>query len=354
MPVASNKVPRTFLRGFVPELLRWFEQNRRDLPWRRTRDPWAIWVSEIMLQQTRVEAVRGAYSRFMARFPTPAAFAAADDAALLQAWQGLGYYRRARLLREAARAVTSQHAGAVPADPALLGALPGIGAYTRGAVASIAFGVPECAIDGNVERVVARHRGIEADVKSAAGRTAIRALVASWLDRTRPGDFNQAMMELGALVCTPRAPRCDVCPVARDCVARKRGLVDRLPLLPARKPAIAIVARCALIHGRGRSVLGRRIASGRINGGQVDLAGPGALTHLDSAAELATSLGQRVRIGELLATVRHTITQHRIELLIHAGELVGRRARDEVFAAPDAPEVPWSTLARKAFRACGL
>ena len=215
--------------AFAVRLLAWFERHRRDLPWRRTSDPWAIWVSEVMLQQTRVEAVRASYERFLARFPRPADFAAADDDELLRAWRGLGYYRRARLLREGARAVGGQHEGSVPDDFEALGELPGIGLYTRGAIASIAFGQTEPAIDGNVERVVARHRGIRAVVKTAAAQRLIRATVEDWLDPDRPGDFNQALMELGAMVCTPKSPRCQACPVGADCVAGPDGTAASLP-----------------------------------------------------------------------------------------------------------------------------
>jgi len=210
---------RADVEPFAARLLRWFDAARRDLPWRRTRDPWAIWVSEIMLQQTRVEAVKAPYERFLARFPTPASFAVASDDELLVAWRGLGYYRRARLLRDGARAVVAAHGGAVPADAAALAELPGVGAYTLGAVASIAFGLREVAVDGNVERVVARHRGVRELVDAAPGRRAVRAQAEAWLEAARPGDFNQAMMELGATVCTPTSPRCDACPVAADCAS---------------------------------------------------------------------------------------------------------------------------------------
>jgi len=218
MPRRADAAP------FAARLLRWFAAARRDLPWRRTRDPWAIWVSEIMLQQTRVEAVRAPYERFLARFPTPASFAAASDDELLVAWRGLGYYRRARLLRDGARAVVAAHDGAVPADAAALAELPGVGAYTSAAVASIAFGLVAVAVDGNVERVVARHRGVRERVDAAPGRRAVRAQAEAWLDAAQPGDFNQAMMELGATVCAPTSPRCGDCPVAADCVARAEGL----------------------------------------------------------------------------------------------------------------------------------
>jgi len=194
--------------GFAPRLLGWFDQARRDLPWRRTRDPWAIWVSEIMLQQTRVEAVREPYQRFLARYPTPATFAAASDDEVMVAWRGLGYYRRARLLRDGARKVADQHDGTVPQTVDELRDLPGIGPYTLGAVASIAFGHCQPAVDGNVERVISRHRGLDEPIGTGKARKAIGAQVLAWMDRERAGDFNQALMELGATVCTPTSPGC--------------------------------------------------------------------------------------------------------------------------------------------------
>ena len=157
------------MASFADRLLHWYDAQKRDLPWRHQRDAWAIWVSEIMLQQTRVEAVREPYSRFLDRYPTPQAWARVSEDELLTAWQGLGYYRRARLLRDGAKAVVEQHAGAVPSEPEAIHALPGVGQYTAGAIASIAFGHPVPAIDGNVERVAARHRGIDDNVKRAAG-----------------------------------------------------------------------------------------------------------------------------------------------------------------------------------------
>jgi A/G-specific adenine glycosylase len=341
------------LPRFATLLLQWYDRERRDLPWRRTRDPWLIWVSEVMLQQTRVEAVRAAFVRFAADYPTPAAFAAAGDDELHAAWRGLGYYRRARLLRDGARAVAALHAGRVPDDAATLLSLPGIGEYTRGAIASIAFDQPLLAIDGNVERVIARHRGISAPVRSAAARRQIAAAIAARQDRRRPGDFNQALMELGAIVCLPRAPRCGLCPVAADCRARRSGRQESLPSL-RRRPASVLVAARVLLAPAGRgAVLAHRIAAGAVNAGQLELVGLGALVHVADVAVFVQRLRQafhsRFQVGDELGSVRHSITRHRVVLRVHAGECTWRAPHELVAARPDDAGVPWSTLSRKVF-----
>lgn len=335
--------------SFARRLLRWFDANRRDLPWRRTRDPWAIWVSEIMLQQTRVEAVRATYERFLRRFPSPADFAATDDDELLTAWRGLGYYRRARLLRDGARAVVAEHGGVVPRDPDALAALPGIGPYTLGAVASIAFDHALPAIDGNVDRVAARHRGIRAPIRSAPARRTVQATVEGWLDRGRPGDFNQALMELGALVCTPTSPACDRCPVATDCEARAAGVAAELPVRAPRRAPVEVTAR-VLFAVRGQAVLGSRVPAGEPNAGQIELPGAGVLVTADAAelpAVLRRRFHARLEPGPVLATVTHAITHHRITLHAHAAT-VHDRGRLQWLPLDDA--TPWSTPARKVFR----
>ena len=337
---------------FAERLLAWFDRERRDLPWRRTSDPWAIWVSEVMLQQTRVETVREPFERFLRAFPTPADFARADDDALLHAWQGLGYYRRARMLRRGAQQVVEQHAGEIPRTSRALGELAGIGSYTRGAIASIAFDEAVCAVDGNVERVLARHRGIRDNVKAAAGHRAVHAAASEDLDAERPGDFNQALMELGALVCTPRSPVCRRCPVAEDCVAHSQGLTESLPVLPARRAAVRVQARCALIHvDDGDRVLATRLADGP-NTGQVELPGPGLLepcpTPGDLEAYLATELDLDVDVGPSIARVTHGITHHRITLDGHACRL--RRSGEaghRLSARLEDASVPWTTAMRK-------
>ncbi|HET7903271.1 MAG TPA: A/G-specific adenine glycosylase, partial [Candidatus Eisenbacteria bacterium] len=210
-------------------LLRWYGRNRRDLPWRRARDPYAIWVSEIMLQQTRVETVVPYYERFLERFPTLHALARSSESSVLAAWSGLGYYRRARNLRDAASLVARDHGGAIPRDPAALRALPGIGAYTAAAIASIAFDRPAAAVDGNVVRVIARWDGRRGRRDDAALRRAVTARAESLAPGARPGDWTQALMELGATLCLPRDPLCERCPVARWCRARRGGRPDRYP-----------------------------------------------------------------------------------------------------------------------------
>jgi A/G-specific adenine glycosylase len=341
------------LPRFATRLLQWYDRERRDLPWRRTRDPWLIWVSEVMLQQTRVEAVRAAFVRFAADYPTPAAFADAGDDEVQAAWRGLGYYRRARLLRDGARAVAALHAGRVPDDAATLLTLPGIGEYTRGAIASIAFDQPLPAIDGNVERVMARHRGISTPIRSADARRQIAAAVAARQDRRRPGDFNQALMELGAVVCLPKAPRCGLCPVAAGCRARRSGRQESLPSLRPRPASVLVAARVLLAPAGRGEVLARRIAEGEVNAGQLDLVGLGALTDVADVGEFVQRLRRtfrsRFRVGDELGSVRHSITRHRVVLRVHAGECTRRAPRELVAARPDDAGVPWSTLSRKVF-----
>ncbi len=200
--------------SFAERLLRWYDQNARDLPWRENRDPYRIWLSEIMLQQTRVAAVLEHYRLFLRKFPTVQKLAAAREAAVLAAWSGLGYYRRARMLHAAAKLVVQEHGGKFPDSSAGLRRLPGIGRYTAAAVASIAYGEAIAVLDGNVERVLGRLAG-----KRVGGEEAWQ-MAEGLLPRERPGDFNQAVMELGATVCIPRQPRCLICPVSEFCAAR--------------------------------------------------------------------------------------------------------------------------------------
>jgi A/G-specific adenine glycosylase len=203
--------------AFSSRLLAWYDVHKRDLPWRRDRDPYRIWVSEIMLQQTRVAAVVEYYQRFLKRFPTVHELARAREASVLAAWSGLGYYRRARMLHAAAKAVVKNHAGQIPGASSDLRVLPGIGRYTSAAIASIAFGEAVAVVDGNVERVLSRMSG-QALSGEAAWTCANRLL-----DSSRPGDFNQAMMELGATLCLPRQPKCLLCPLADACSTRGEG-----------------------------------------------------------------------------------------------------------------------------------
>lgn len=230
-------------------LIDWFRAHRRDLPWRRDRDPYRVWVSEVMLQQTRVEAVVPYYERFLQRFPDVAALAAAPLDDVLSAWAGLGYYRRARMLHEAARHVARERDGRLPGDSEALMQLPGIGAYTAAAVASICFDEPRAALDGNAYRVLARMADERRDLSAAAPRKDLQALARSLMAATpagQRGDLTQALMELGATVCVPRTPKCAACPWADVCAGRSAGTAPRLPVKrpprAARRVALAVAA----------------------------------------------------------------------------------------------------------------
>jgi A/G-specific adenine glycosylase len=251
------------------QLLRWFDRHARKLPWRPAaarRDPYRVWVSEIMLQQTQVATVIPYYRRWLQRFPTLRALAAARPAEVLKAWEGLGYYRRARHLHAAAREVMRRHAGRLPATRAGLLALPGVGRYTVGAILSLAFGQPEPVVDGNVARVLARLFGIRQNVKSAAGQARLWKLAGDLVPVKRPGTFNESLMELGATVCTPQNARCDACPFKRWCAASRRGWTHRLPNTGERPASRVIRQRAFLIWRDGRVLIRRRPPAGLLGG----------------------------------------------------------------------------------------
>ena len=239
MSVQTSSIIDAVADDFAVRLLGWYDRAARDLPWRiapgsdAVPDPYRVWLAEVMLQQTTVAAVAGYFARFTSRWPTVADLAAADDADVMAAWAGLGYYARARNLLACARAVVADHGGRFPDGEAALRALPGIGDYTAASVAAIAFGRPAVVVDANIERVIARHRLIETPLPMA--KREIRAALAPVVPADRPGDFAQALMDLGATICTPRAPACAICPLMADCRARGRADVERLPVKPPKK-----------------------------------------------------------------------------------------------------------------------
>jgi A/G-specific adenine glycosylase len=247
------------LRKFRRKLLAWFAAGQRDLPWRKTKDPYRIWLSEIMLQQTRVSAVVPYYSKFLARFPNLAALAHARTEAVLQRWAGLGYYSRARNLHRAAKEIFVRHSGRFPRgyDAAL--SLPGIGRYTAAAVLSIAYGEPLAVLDGNVARVLARLGVVCGDLRAPATWKKLDDTAHVLLARDAPGDWNQAMMELGATVCTPKSPRCPECPVAAWCRARKLGIAGQLPAARAKPKRVRLtLAAAVLLDPRGKTLVIRK------------------------------------------------------------------------------------------------
>src|SRR3984885_378655 len=246
---------RRALREFRKLLLGWFRTFQRDLPWRQNKDPYRIWLSEIMLQQTRVAAVIPYYETFLERFPTIRALAEAPEQEVLRLWSGLGYYSRARNLQRAARQIVATHGGEFPrtAEEAL--ALPGIGSYTAAAILSIAFGAKHAVLDGNVARVLARLDAIEGDLREKGRWRSLQKAADKLLDPKSPSDWNEAMMELGAMVCTPRAPQCLLCPVAEFCRARRRGLTDVIPERRKKRETVEVtLAAAVLLDGNGRTL----------------------------------------------------------------------------------------------------
>ena len=217
-------------KEFQDQFIQWYEQEKRNLPWRYNRDPYRIWISEIMLQQTRVDTVIDYFYRFMEWFPTIEELANAPEEKLLKAWEGLGYYSRARNIQAAAKQIMSEFDGKMPQTPEEISSLKGIGPYTTGAIASIAFGLPEPAVDGNVMRVVSRLFCIEADIAKASSRKIFDEAMRKIIDEKHPGEFNQAMMDLGSAICTPTSPKCEACPIQAFCLANKRGIQTSFPV----------------------------------------------------------------------------------------------------------------------------
>jgi A/G-specific adenine glycosylase len=302
-----------------PRLLAWFDEHRRDLPWRGARDPFAVWISEVMLQQTQVTTVIPYYQRFLARFPDAKALADAPLSEVLALWSGLGYYSRARNLHRAAQAIARD---GMPRTSRALRELPGFGRYTAAAVASIAFGEPVAVVDGNVARVLARLLAIEAPLASVAERlwSEAQALV----DPARPGAFNEAMMELGATVCTPSKPRCLCCPIHGDCAAQRRGLQSRIPAPKARAQRQRLDLACAAVLRDGAILLGRRSEKG-LFGGLWEL--PSAELFEDAPPATALrSIGFVVLERDPIAKVRRTLTHRELHLAIYGCRRVERIA----------------------------
>ncbi|HEV3178181.1 MAG TPA: A/G-specific adenine glycosylase [Stellaceae bacterium] len=311
---------------FAPHVLRWYDRHRRVLPWRAkpgdAPDPYRVWLSEIMLQQTTVATVGAYFDRFVARFPSIAALANAPLDEVLHAWQGLGYYARARNLHACARDVVTLHGGILPDSVDGLRALPGIGAYTAAAVAAIAFGCKSAAVDGNVERVVARLFAVEAPLPAA--KPELRRLAETLLPDRRAGDFAQALMDLGATVCTPRAPKCILCPVQAFCRGRALGLAETLPRRRARtaRPTRRGIAFWA-VRPDGSVLLRRRPEQGLL-GGMIEV--PSTEWREQAISDVAARKQAPVRASwvRLPGTVRHTFTHFHLELAVLAGETDGK------------------------------
>lgn len=302
---------------FARLLIGWYRQHARDLPWRGISNPYAVWVSEIMLQQTRVDTVIGYYLRWMERFPTVQNLAQASEDEVLRLWEGLGYYSRARNLHKAARVVVEQWGGSLPASRAELEKLPGIGRYTAGAIASMAFGLDEPALDGNLKRVLARVFDIAIPLTSPEGKIRLDHLLSEHLPHGQAGDFNQAMMDIGATLCLPKNPHCMECPVASNCQAYRLGVQEQRPAEELRRAVPRYTVTAAVIWRDGRVLLARRPENGLLGGlwefpgGKLE-SGETLETCLER--EIREELGVRIRVGEPIGIFKHAYTHFKVTL----------------------------------------
>ncbi len=301
-------------------LAAWFREEARDLPWRRTGDAYRIWLSEIMLQQTRVDQGLPYYMRFLDAFPDVRSLARASEDEVLKQWEGLGYYTRARNLHKAAKTVVEDYGGEVPKSADLLQLLPGIGKYTAGAIASIAFGERVPVVDGNVKRVLSRLFDIEACIDESATETDLWDMAGALVPTKGPGDFNQAMMELGARICTPKNPACTECPVAACCEAKRLGVQAARPVRKAKKPVPHQELVVAVIERDGELLIGKRPPGGMLAGlwefpgGTL---GSGETHQTALARSCRETLGIEVKAGGLIATVKHAYTHLRVTLNVY-------------------------------------
>jgi A/G-specific adenine glycosylase len=333
----SDADPREFARL----LLDWYGQHARRLPWRDQPEPYRVWVSEIMLQQTRVETVRPYFERWMELFPTITVLASASEQTVLQAWEGLGYYSRARNLHRAARQVVEEYAGQIPGERELLEKLPGIGRYTAGAISSIAFGKDEAALDGNIRRVLARVYNMSIPARSPLGERRLWELAELTLPAGMAGDFNQAMMDLASSICTPRSPACLICPLRELCAARALGLQETLPVLEGKAPVPHYTVTAAVIQRNTKVLIAQRPPNGLLGGmwefpgGKVE---PGEELHQALEREIREELDAGIEVGGEFGIYQHAYTHFKVTLHAFLCQLAQEEPR-----AIEASEIRWVT-----------
>jgi A/G-specific adenine glycosylase len=350
----KTNLPPAQLKTFQKQLLRWFRAHKRDLPWRASRDPYRVWLAEVMLQQTRIAAVMPYYDRFLKSLPDVESLASAPISEVLKLWSGLGYYSRARNLHRAAKEIVQHHSRKFPRtlDAAL--ELPGIGRYTAGAVLSIAYNVPLAVLDGNVARVLARLRAVRGDLREPRHWRELANTAQDWLASDVPGDWNQALMELGEVICTPQIPRCTICPVSKSCRAYKLGLANKIPTPRIKRATVRLrIAAAILRDPRGRTIL---------------VKDPGAHDHVlfsrmwqfpavevarHPQAELEAHVRATLSIDGLtlteLPTARHGVTFRNITLLpflAHVKKLP-KLPRTRILSLENLSHVPISNATRK-------
>ena len=317
---------------FRRDLVRWYARHKRDLPWRRTRDPYRIWVSEIMLQQTRAAAVVPYYERFLERFPDVAALAASEESELLAAWSGLGYYSRARNLHAAAKRI--QDRGAFPGHYEAIRELPGIGDYTAAAISSIAFDLPHAVLDGNVLRVISRLTTESGDVRSSVTRKRMSEVAGELIGSRNPGEFNQALMELGATLCLPKDPKCLLCPVSDQCRARQQGTQREFPVKQRRERPREVEQRLLIVERHGELLLWQRPADSRRMAGFWELP--------------ETSQLPRAQLGAKAGAFSHTIVNTRYRFQVFRASVARVPAGFHWLAPEGLSKLPLSTTVKKA------
>jgi A/G-specific adenine glycosylase len=334
IPSSNDDAPLQIRDWLTPRLLNWYVRHRRDLPWRANRDPYRIWVSEVMLQQTQVATVIDYFQRFLARFPTLTDLARADEQEVLHLWQGLGYYRRARDLLRTARLLVERHQGSFPADPAALMGLPGMGPYTRNAVLSQAFDLRLPILEANSERLLSRLFARRQSPRQSAARRWLWQAAETLLPSRQIGEFNQALMELGALVCTPTAPACGECPLASRCLARQSGHPEEYPGRAPAKEVTAVEEVAVVLRRADKVLLAQRPADASRWASlwefpHIELAA--TESHEQAAQRLLLGLGVQARLGVELATIRHQVTRFRIRLVCFEADHLSGVAHSEFY-----------------------
>jgi A/G-specific adenine glycosylase len=338
------------MKALSERLIAWYHESGRDLPWRREISPYRVLISEMMLVQTTVAAVVPYFDRFLRRFPDARTLADAEEGEVLKAWEGLGYYRRARQLHAAARVIVSRHGGEIPGDPEAVRALPGVGRYMAGAILSFAFDRPEPIVEANSQRVLARLLAERNALKASATQARLWAFAGRLVPKEGAASFNQGLMDLGALICTPKAPGCLVCPLGAFCEARRLGLQDEIPVVTPKPPPLEVIEACALVVKDGRYLVVQRNDGGlwskfwefpTVNLEGADPAGRSLGERLELAEGVERLTGIRVRTGPEIKRLKYTVTRHRVELRAHAAEALSGEPRpgpglsDVRWAAPD-------------------
>lgn len=343
-------------QSFRRRLLAWFTKHKRDLPWRKSQDPYRIWASEVMLQQTTVKMAEPHFVRFLKAFPTVNHLAAADESQVLRMWEGLGYYRRARAMHAAAKQIVAEHDAKLPRDVATLQTLPGIGRYTAGAIASMAYDLRAPILETNTVRVLARLLAYPDDTTKSAGQKILWSAAEEVLPQSNIAHFNQAMMELGSLVCTPSNPNCDECPVMTLCGAFAAGVQNEIPKLAAKQKITAVREASIVVRKNGQILVRQRGADERWAGmwdfPRFEITGEGPLFVRDEIiTKLRTQTGITAKPGNLITTLKHGVTRYRITLDCYSAEYVSGRVGAEKATRWVRPselgELPLSVTARK-------